>query len=87
MKENCFDGLVPSTELADTCLPILIFCIINKLNTMVEDTNGKRPDGHMSQMQERVILFSTGFIEVKPTKHRTSSQKTHEDTLRLAEFC
>lgn len=54
---------------------------------MVRDSESKRPDGQMSQIEGRIIMFSTGYIKVKATKHRTSSQKTHEDTLHLVEFC
>lgn len=74
-------------ELLNKCRQILISFLIDKLNTMVDDTDTKRPDGHMSQFEERTIQFSTGFIEVKPSTSRTSSQKTHEDTIRLVNFC
>ena len=57
--------------------------LFDKLNTMVDDTENKRPDGYMFQLEERIIKFSTGFIEVKPAKSRTSTQKTHEGTIRL----
>ncbi|GAA5802875.1 hypothetical protein HPULCUR_008350 [Helicostylum pulchrum] len=57
------------------------------LNTMVYDTDSKRPDGHMSQLEERIIKLPTGFVEVKPSKSRTNSQITHEDSIRLSNFC
>ncbi|KAI9273455.1 hypothetical protein EDC94DRAFT_499322, partial [Helicostylum pulchrum] len=36
---------------------------------------------------ERTVNFSTGFIEVKPDKNRSNTQRTHEDSIRLANFC
>ncbi|KAI9266358.1 hypothetical protein EDC94DRAFT_515981, partial [Helicostylum pulchrum] len=31
--------------------------------------------------------FSTGFIEVKPAKTQSNSQLTHQDSIRLVNFC
>lgn len=46
---------------------------------MVEDTNGKRPDGHMSYFQ--LGLSKLNLQNIVPVLKR------HEDTLRLVDFC
>lgn len=38
------------------------------LNTIVEDSNGKQHDVHMSQVEGPGIIFLTGFVQVKPAK-------------------
>jgi hypothetical protein len=39
------------------------------------------------ELEQRRTKFSTGFVEVKPDKGRSDTLKTHEDTLRLVNFC
>lgn len=58
-----------------------------RLNTGVENTEARRPDGNMFKLEQRQVKFSTGYIEVKPDKSRKNTKKTHEDTLRLVNFC
>ncbi|KAL9536548.1 hypothetical protein MBANPS3_012571 [Mucor bainieri] len=58
------------------------------LNRSVDDSSAsKRPDGQMLKMLQRVIHYSAGFVEVKPQDRHSSTLLTHEDTLRLANFC
>ncbi|KAG1205954.1 hypothetical protein G6F69_009170 [Rhizopus microsporus] len=57
------------------------------LNTGVEDTESLRPDGNVFELEQRRIKFSTGYVEVKLDKSRCDTLKTHEDLLRLVNFC
>ncbi|CAO3645240.1 unnamed protein product [Mucor hiemalis] len=57
------------------------------LNTGVDDTESLRPDGNVFELEQRRIKFSTGYVEVKPDKSRSDTLKTHEDLLRLVNFC
>ena len=58
-----------------------------RLNTGVEDTESLRPDGNVFELEQRRIKFSTGYVEVKLDKSRCDTLKTHEDLLRLVNFC
>ncbi|KAI9362668.1 hypothetical protein BD770DRAFT_381527 [Pilaira anomala] len=57
------------------------------LNTGIDDTESLRPDGNEFELEQRRIKFSTGYVEVKPDKSRSVTLKTHEDLLRLVNFC
>ncbi|KAI7875547.1 uncharacterized protein EV154DRAFT_472758 [Mucor mucedo] len=57
------------------------------LNVCLPDTESQRPDGNIFQAEQRRIHFSTGYVEVKPDKSRCQTRITHEDTLRLVNFC
>ncbi|KAI8988615.1 hypothetical protein BDF20DRAFT_856753 [Mycotypha africana] len=55
------------------------------LNRQTQDTEARRPDGHIYKMKQRRIVCSVGFVEVKAEK--SNSLKQHEDMLRLIAFC
>lgn len=42
---------------------------------------------YLNYVEQRRIKFSTGYVEVKPDKSRSDTSKTHEDLLRLVNFC
>lgn len=69
---------------------MIIYFVVSpkfRLNTGVQDTESQRPDGNIFQLEQRRVKFSTGYVEVKPDKSRAETRKTHEDTLRLINFC
>lgn len=69
----------------------LIYSIItsNSLNKLPnqEDTESLRPDGNIFELEQRMIKFSTGYVELKPDKSCSDTLKAHEDLLRLVNFC
>ncbi|KAI8988639.1 hypothetical protein BDF20DRAFT_856904 [Mycotypha africana] len=55
------------------------------LNKQIQDTETRRPEGHIYKMNQRRIAGSVGFVEIKVEK--SDSLKRHEDILRLIAFC
>ncbi|OAD70686.1 hypothetical protein PHYBLDRAFT_171432 [Phycomyces blakesleeanus NRRL 1555(-)] len=51
------------------------------------DTESLRPDANVFELEQRRITFSTEYVEMKLGKSRSDTLKTHEDLLRLVNFC
>ncbi|KAL0076086.1 hypothetical protein F4703DRAFT_1966081 [Phycomyces blakesleeanus] len=52
-----------------------------------DDTESLRPDANVFELEQRRITFSTEYVEMKLGKSRSDTLKTHEDLLRLVNFC